>query len=117
MVLTAAMSLTAVGCRSDEAARDTRHVDSSTVAARESAAVERHAEPDAADGAASTLKRAEAALLRADGMGEVAIVWQSDGMLELRGTVTIPADRDRAEQIVRGVPGVRGVVNSLAVAR
>ncbi len=117
LALTAAMSLAAVGCRSDEAARDTRPPDSSTVAARESAAVERHGEPDATDGAAGMLKRAEAALLRADGMGEVTVVWQSDGVLELRGTVTNPADRDRAEQLMRGVPGMRGVTNNLTVGR
>jgi len=39
------------------------------------------------------------------------------GVVQLSGTVESSADRSRAEQLVRGVDGVRNVVNNLQVQR
>lgn len=40
-----------------------------------------------------------------------------DGIAYLEGTVATPLQRDRAEELARGVPGIRGVVNELVVER
>ncbi|HEX9661337.1 MAG TPA: BON domain-containing protein, partial [Candidatus Binatia bacterium] len=39
------------------------------------------------------------------------------GVVQLSGTVESSADRSRAEQLVRGVDGVKSVVNNLQVQR
>jgi osmotically-inducible protein OsmY len=39
------------------------------------------------------------------------------GVVQLSGTVESSADRSRAEQLARGVDGVRSVVNNLQVQR
>jgi osmotically-inducible protein OsmY len=42
-------------------------------------------------------------------------VLDSNGVVTLRGTVPTVEDRDRAEAIVRGIPGVATVINEIDV--
>lgn len=58
----------------------------------------------------------QTALMNDDRLRDSAIeVLDSNGVITLRGTVPTREARDRAEAIVRGVPGVKSVINEIDV--
>ena len=60
---------------------------------------------------------ARVALDQDPGVPQDVRVHVDGGVVTLTGTVRRPAERSRAEQVVRGIEGVRELVNKIAVAQ
>jgi osmotically-inducible protein OsmY len=68
------------------------------------------------DATITTQVKAKLAAEKASNLTRVSVA-TANGRVSLTGVVPTPADRDRAEQLVREVKGVQGVANNLQIQK